>query len=143
MATFIPATRLTFIAALDAARTTMPHQRALCVADPPPGAALFLSDLGDCGFALVKDRATGFVSLQSVFSTCKGRLPAILRAVDALCPNGVGLDCFEPLAALYAAHGFRETGRIPFDWRYAPDGWLPEYGEPDVVLMHRRNPKEN
>lgn len=62
---------------------------------------------------------------------------ALEQAVEA---GGRTLDCYDGfLRDFYAAHGFRETGRIKFDPQYAPEGWSEEmFGQPDIVFMAYR-----
>lgn len=125
-----------FVAALAAAAWSQGNKGA-CVSEPRNGAdvALYLSDDGMTGFALDGDY------LGSVFShaDAKGRLGAILShakwAAIWAGKRQLTLDCFAPLGGVYARHGFAETGRAAFDWQYAPDHWVPAYGEPDVVFM--------
>lgn len=52
--------------------------------------------------------------------------------------GGTHLDCFDGFLPAYYAEqaGFREVARIPFDPRFAPDGWtFGEHGKPDIVYM--------
>lgn len=45
------------------------------------------------------------------------------------------IDGFLP--DLYGNHGFRPAARVKFNPEYAPEGWMPEHGASDVVLMVR------
>ena len=112
--------------------------KGLCMSIP--------EDDGETAFYLSEDMAAGYAlqgnTIVGVFAHAtegKGSLPYILN--DAACRVWDGewqvlnLDCFEPLAAVYARYGFEETGRVAFDWQYAPEGWTPEMGEPAVVFM--------
>lgn len=105
----------------------------LCVSEPAEGAALYISGDGQSGYALNGG------DLGSVFSLAKGRLAGIIedamRRADAAREPNLRIDCFEPLAAVYARHGFRRVSSLAFDWQYAPDGWEPRHGEPDVIFM--------
>jgi DNA topoisomerase-1 len=47
------------------------------------------------------------------------------------------LDAFETVVPVYKKLGFVETKRIAFSDEYAPPGWKPEYGRPDIVYMRR------
>ena len=52
--------------------------------------------------------------------------------------NAVTLDAFDVggfLPSKYAEFGFKPVARIKFDTEYAPEGWRPEDGTPDVVFM--------
>lgn len=124
--------RQEFLPALAAAKRER-GDRGLCVSAPEEGADLYLSADGQSGYAL-SGRNFG-----SVFSLAKGRLAGMVRDAKARAwRNGfsrLNLDCFEPLATVYARHGWVETGRVAFDWRYAPEGWRDDMSEPDVVFM--------
>lgn len=49
--------------------------------------------------------------------------------------GGVKLDAFgEELFKYYSKNGFKPISWTPFDVRYAPDGWKPEYGEEPVIF---------
>lgn len=77
----------------------------------------------------------------------RGVAKSAFRTVDANYPeHPQTLDAFDEksrsgnhnLPDLYAKHGFKETGRMPFDPNYAPPEWNPKvHGKPDVVFMAR------
>ena len=99
---------------------------------------MYLSPDSKAGFAVKPDG-----DLVSVFSTGRGRLPAIMSAADRA---GAGmLDAFDirqagskqGLPAMYGQYGWKETGRMPWDPQYAPPDWRPELGTPDVVFMRK------
>lgn len=63
---------------------------------------------------------------------------ALQRADEDYPTRRQTLDAFDGrLTGIYSHLGFRETHRVPFDEKYAPPGWKPEYGKPDVVFMER------
>ena len=92
---------------------------------------LFVAPDALSGFALDGD------TIVSVFSHPQaggGRLPTIIDV--AVANGGRKLDAFDgKLVQMYAALGFKETGRVPFDPAQAPEGWKAEWGTPDVVFM--------
>ncbi len=91
----------------------------------------YLAPDGRSGFAL---RDGEIVNLFSYGAPGDGALA--LR--DAVERGADRLDCFDGfLPAFYARHGFRETGRVPWDDQYAPSAWNPADGRPDVVYMGR------
>jgi hypothetical protein len=70
----------------------------------------------------------------------KGVAAAAMRTADEkYSQHPQTLDAFDGhLPKIYAKHGFRETGRLPFDPQYAPPQWNEaKHGRPDVVLMAR------
>lgn len=56
---------------------------------------------------------------------------------EAVKKGGIKLDNFAlpNLMKIYERNGFREVSRLPFNEEYAPEGWTPEQGTPDVVAM--------
>ena len=56
---------------------------------------------------------------------------------EAIKKGGIKLDNFAlpNLMKIYERNGFREVSRLPFNKEYAPEGWTPEQGTPDVVAM--------
>jgi hypothetical protein len=56
---------------------------------------------------------------------------------EAIKKGGIKLDNFAlpNLMKIYERNGFREVSRLPFNEEYAPEGWTPEQGTPDVVAM--------
>jgi len=55
------------------------------------------------------------------------------KAIEA---GGNKLDNFDIyLTEIYERNGFRVVARTPFNEEFAPDGWEPEIGKPDVVAM--------
>lgn len=124
--------RQEFLDTLAAAKRERGDQ-GLCVSAPEEGAALYLAADGQSGYALLG------AYFGSVFSLAKGRLAGMIRDAKARAwRNGfsrINLDCFAPLAAVYARHGWVEDSRVAFDWAYAPEGWRARHGEPDVVFM--------
>lgn len=77
----------------------------------------------------------------------KGVAKSAFATVDRTYPeHPQTLDAFDEkarsgninLPALYGKHGFHETGRVPFDPKYAPPEWDEKvHGRPDVVFMAR------
>lgn len=117
----------------------LPPDRALAVEAPQPGDMLYLALDGLAGFA-VRKRDDG-LELACVFSAGDGRLGSMVRMVDREFPGAnLHLNCFEPVAALYARHGFLETGRVDFDWQYAPAGWPPGCEFPVVFMVRAGQP---
>lgn len=100
------------------------------------------------GYVAVKDNKEsvdvgGLIGLPG----SRGVAKSALAKVDRLYPESPQtLDAFDEksrgsnvnLPTLYAKHGFKETGRAPFDPQYAPPEWNEaEHGRPDVVFMSR------
>lgn len=103
-------------------------------------------DDGETSFYLSEDMASGYAlqgnTLVGVFAHAtegKGSLPYIMESAAMRLVHDewvyINLDCFEPLAKVYARFDFQETGRVAFDWAYAPEGWTEDMGEPAVVFM--------
>lgn len=93
---------------------------------------LYVTDDGRAGFA-IRDGD----ELVSVFAYPR------MAAGDAIVEKAVRegamrLDCYATpvLDRLYRRHGFHPVARIPWDDRYAPDGWDRSWnGTPDVQVM--------
>lgn len=130
-----------FTAAFDAARKARPeggmvHRYA---DEDYADMRLFLTSDNMAGFAIKDDG-----DIVSVFANPagpRGRLPVLMQA--AVAAGGRKLDAFDAgLPQMYAKHGFVETGRMPWDDRYAPDGWdYAKFGRPDVVFMSYAGPE--
>lgn len=93
---------------------------------------LFMNREGTIGAAISPEG-----DIQSVFNN-SGVKGAGGSAIDeAIKRGGKTLDAFGPkLASIYAAHGFKETGRAKFDPAQAPPGWNTKRdGTPDVIFM--------
>lgn len=90
------------------------------------------------------DRKSGYAikpsgELVSVHSTVKGRGDDIVK--DAIKRGAKKLDAFDikgKLPELYGKHGFKETGRFPFDPQYAEDLDVLHKNKPDFVTMERK-----
>lgn len=92
---------------------------------------MFVAPDGLSGFAL---KGKEIVSVFSHPQAGGGRLPTIIDV--AVANGGKKLDAFDgKLVQMYAALGFKEVGRVPFDPAQAPEGWKAEWGTPDVVFM--------
>jgi len=97
----------------------------------------FLSEDGLAGFAL-KDG-----DIVSVFSHPAGGGGRLRSLIDSAIANGgTTLDAFDTgtadrpgLPQMYAALGFVETSRQPFNPKFKPADWPEELGTPDVVFM--------
>jgi hypothetical protein len=98
---------------------------------------LFMTQDGKAGFAIKGGR-----DIVSVFSSGdhKGSVHGMLEL--AIQEGGRTLDAFDTvLPELYSVHGFKITGRLKWNDKYAPDGWSKDTfkkftgGEPDVVYM--------
>lgn len=100
------------------------------------------------GYVSVKDEGSsvdvgGLVGLPG----SRGVAKSAFATVDAkYSQHPQTLDAFDErsragnvnLPTLYAKHGFHETGRVPFDPKYAPPEWDEKtHGRPDVVFMAR------
>lgn len=56
----------------------------------------------------------------------------ILTAINA---GGNKLDCFDGmLRHIYAKFGFVPVAKVRFDPEFAPEGWQPKFGTPDVIF---------
>lgn len=130
-----------FTAAFDAARKARPeggmvHRYA---DEDYAGMKLFLTPDNMAGFAIKDDG-----DIVSVFANPagpRGRLPVLMQA--AVAAGGRKLDAFDAgLPQMYAKQGFVETGRVPWDDLYAPEGWdYAKFGRPDVVFMSYAGPE--
>ena len=100
---------------------------------------LFLSESKFSGYGLTKDK-----ELVSVFShpgAHQGRI-AVEKAVE----GGAGhLYCFDTnLVKFYNQFGFKETGRMAWNDKYAPSGWnYKKFGKPELVSMARQEKKSD
>jgi hypothetical protein len=65
----------------------------------------------------------------------KGTIRTLIE--KALAAGGIKLDNFDGrLTKIYSDNGFREVSRVPFNEKYAREGWNKEqHGTPDVVAM--------
>ena len=72
---------------------------------------------------------------KTLTSKAKNVADKILQA--AVKAGGIKLDNFDNyLSKIYKRNGFRVVSRIPFNEKYAPDGWNKQkHGTPDVVAM--------
>lgn len=86
------------------------------------------------GSALVKEDGDIVGVFKNIESKAKGVAQKLLaKAVEA---GGRKLDNFDNyLTPIYEKAGFIVAGRVPFDENFAPPGWKPEFGKPDVVAM--------
>lgn len=102
------------------------------------GAKAYLTRSGRAGFAITEDKA-----LTSVFSKPGARMgrEAVEQAIEL---GAETLDCIDgKLPGFYDRLGFVEYDRIPWDDKYAPEGWdYKRFGRPDIVLMKRRTKGE-
>jgi hypothetical protein len=93
----------------------------------------YLSSDGKSGYAIKPDG-----ELVSVHSGVKGRGDNIVR--DAVKRGATKLDAYDikgKLPDLYGKHGFKETGRFPFDPQYAEDLEILKKERPDFVTMEK------
>jgi hypothetical protein len=129
-----------FHTAIKAAKDASTHGAAVALysAADYKSMRLFLTPDGKAGFALKGD------DIVSVFkhpdSAAKGFANSALTLATQA--GGRRLDAFDTvLPTLYAHNGFRAVARIPFDDRFAPEGWDAKTfagfngGRPDVVFM--------
>jgi GNAT superfamily N-acetyltransferase len=107
------------------------------------GFRLFTTDDGKNGFAIKPDG-----DIVSVFSSGGHKVFSMLALATQ--EGGTKLDAFDTiLPKLYAAAGFVETGREPWNEDYKPEGWNYETfapfnnGRPDVVFMEYRGADES
>jgi hypothetical protein len=74
--------------------------------------------------------------IQNVFNNGGPKGAAAGAIVAAIGAGGRTLDCFDGfLPSYYHQFGFEETGRMKFNPEFAPPGWNPKDGTPDVVFM--------
>lgn len=99
---------------------------------------LFSTPEGDAGFALKGD------DIVSVFKHPQAPYRGVTKSMldIATQEGGRRLDAFDTvLPRLYSQSGFRAVARLPFNDKYAPEGWSHEHfkafngGRPDVVFM--------
>jgi hypothetical protein len=102
-------------------------------------------DLNDHETFVSKDGKVGYAldqhgDLQNLFNNGGPKGAGRAALIDAVLHGARTLDAFDPyLPKIYAEHGFVATGRMPFNDKYAPDGWdYAKYGRPDVVFMAYR-----
>lgn len=97
------------------------------------GARAFLSEDRKAGVVVWPDGNIGavFKDERSQYGRAVGEL--ILTAISV---GGNKLDCYGVfLSNLYSMFGFIPVARVKFDWRYAPENWREDLGEPDVIFM--------
>lgn len=134
---FFPVTASLFASVAMPAKASQ-GAKGLCMTIPEDDGEtqFFLCEGMDCGYAL---QGNTIVGVFAHAEAGKGSLPYIMldAALRLAADEWVyaNLDCFEPLAKVYARYDFAETGRVDFDWQYAPEGWMPEMGEPPVIFM--------
>lgn len=93
---------------------------------------MFMDSDGTAGVAVHKK--TG--NIVSVFSSQSGGNAMGYLIPTAIEAGGRRLDAFaDGLHTMYGRHGGQLTGRVKFDPSQAPEGWSPDKGEPDVVMM--------
>lgn len=91
------------------------------------------------GKAFVKE--DGDIAGLFVDPNYKGKGVAARMLAEAVKQGGIKLDNFVtgaqgvPLQKIYEKAGFRVVARTPFNEKYAPKGWTPSEGKPDVVAM--------
>jgi hypothetical protein len=119
------------------------------VSPPEPGAAVhpIHGARGEtAGFVALKPEGNHKVNIGGLVAKPghSGITRAALEVADRRHPDrSQHLDAFDGhLPQIYAKHGFQETGRLPFDEKYAPASWKPEFGKPDVVFMSRPSARE-
>jgi hypothetical protein len=96
------------------------------------------------GFALKPtEQGSDIVSLFNRGSVSGQRGFAFPAVLAALQQGGNTLDAFDTvLPNLYSIAGMRESARLPFNPKFAPEGWDPQamrrfnLGQPDVMYMH-------
>jgi hypothetical protein len=101
--------------------------------DPEVAAEGTIIDTED-GSAIVKPDGDIAGLYKKPTSKAKGVAQKLLnRAVEL---GGRKLDNFDGyLTNIYEKAGFRVVSRTPFNEQFAPDGWKPEFGKPDVIAM--------
>lgn len=113
------------------------------------GAAVYVygvDDYANMRMFMTPDQQSGFAikeggDIVSVFAPAgSGNVYQMIQL--AVEQGGTKLDAFDTaLSDIYAACGFKEVDRVPWDDQYMPDGWDKETfsryngGEPDVVFM--------
>ncbi len=123
-----------FHQAVDAARQAHPEGAAVTLHAPDDyaGMRLFTTPNRDAGFALNGD------DIVSVFKHPDAPHRGVTQSMldVATSQGGRRLDAFDPvLPRIYAKSGFRAVARLPWNDDYAPPGWNPKNGRPDVVFM--------
>jgi hypothetical protein len=127
-----------FFSAIKRANAEHPFGAAVEVKDQSfytdPNTKLFLSEDKLAGVAVTPQG-----DLVSVFKV-PGSKANVNELLEAAAPFSKTLDGFDingKLPDLYGPHGFRPVARVEFNPEFAPPGWKPEMGTPDVVLMVR------
>lgn len=128
-----------FSSSLEQAKQEM-NPRIAWQVDPQDSAALdaegsktFLADNNLSGVAVKPDG-----DIVGVFKSGKERRKGastelLLTAIEN---GGTKLDCFNTfLPGIYEQLGFEPVAWMEFSTEYAPDGWDPAYGTPEVVFM--------
>jgi hypothetical protein len=67
----------------------------------------------------------------------KANIDDILKPAMAAGNHCTAFDTNGYLPNLYGKYGYRPIVRVAFDPALAPEGWKPEMGKPDVVVMVR------
>ena len=99
-----------------------------------PDNLIFFDETGTAGAAVTIDGDLVSVHKQA---GSNADVNEILRQASE---NAATLDAFDIdgfLPNLYATQGFKPVARAKFNRDYAPEGWRPEDGEHDIVLMVR------
>ena len=99
-----------------------------------PDNLIFFDDTGTAGAAVTIDGDLISVHKQ------QGSVADVNEILGQASENAITLDAFDVdgfLPNLYSTQGFKPVARVKFDRDYAPEGWRPEDGEHDVVLMVR------
>lgn len=128
--------------AISRLKTANPHAACVDVHDTDyyANCDLYVTEDGRAGFAITE--GDELVSVYSMPGQHAGDA-IVSKAVQA---GARRLDCYDiagGLPRLYARHGFTPIARVPWDDKYAPDGWdYDHHGRPDVVAMAITAPRD-
>ena len=101
------------------------------------GTKLYLSEDGCSGFGVDPDG-----QLISVFSTERARGKTIVA--ESVARGAKHLSCLgEKLRLLYGEAGFKVVNQLPWDDKYAPEGWNKmRFGEPNCYDMTKHEERQ-
>src|SRR5262249_12118535 len=99
-----------------------------------PKTRIFLTKNGTAGAAVAAD---GEVTSAFKKPGSTAKIDDILKPAMAAGNHATAFDTNGYLPNLYAKYGYHPIARVAFDPELAPEGWKPEMGKPDVVVLVR------
>jgi hypothetical protein len=97
-----------------------------------PKTRIFLTKEGDAGGAVAPD---GEATSLFKHPDSKVDVHTILKELMPAGNHATAFDTNGYLPNLYSKYGYVPIARVAFDPKQAPEGWKPEMGKPDVVVL--------